>query len=146
MNLRQALVVGGVNYRIQHEQLEKYPHVLVATPGRLAEMLERSPKLVEELQRVEVLVLDEADRLFEERILPKMRAITAHMPDLKQVLLATATIDEHFEGKKLQEMLGLKLNFIKHSTFQGKKTVSTLTQNYIFTPEELKPGYLLQIL
>lgn len=36
MNLRQALIVGGVNYRMQHEQLEKYPHIVVGTPGRLA--------------------------------------------------------------------------------------------------------------
>jgi superfamily II DNA/RNA helicase len=49
-----------------------------------------------------VLVLDEADRLFEERLLPKMRSITEQMSSLKQVLLATATIDEHFEGAKLQ--------------------------------------------
>lgn len=45
------------------------------------------------MQRVEVLVLDEADRLFEERLLPKMKSIVGSMPSLRQVLLATATID-----------------------------------------------------
>lgn len=39
MNLRQALLVGGVNYLRQHEQLEKYPHVVVGTVGRVAEMI-----------------------------------------------------------------------------------------------------------
>jgi len=58
INLRQALIVGGVNYRMQYEQLEKYPHVVIATPGRLAELIGKSEKLVEELKRVEVLVLD----------------------------------------------------------------------------------------
>lgn len=58
INLRQALIVGGVNYRMQYEQLEKYPHVVIATPGRLAELIDKSDKLVEELKRVEVLVLD----------------------------------------------------------------------------------------
>ncbi len=47
INLRQALIVGGVNYRMQFEQLERYPHIVVATPGRLAEMLSKSEKLVE---------------------------------------------------------------------------------------------------
>lgn len=40
----------------------------------------------------------------------------------------------------------MNIDFVKHSTFKGKKTVSTLIQNYIFTPEDLKPGYLLRIL
>jgi len=86
------------------------------------------------MKRVEIMVLDEADRLFEERLLPNMHSIIEAMPVLEQVLLATATIDEQFEGKKLRQLLKLKLDFIKHSTFTGKKTVSTLTQNYIFTP------------
>lgn len=146
MNLRQALIVGGVNYRMQHEQLEKYPHIVVGTPGRLAEMLEKSEKFVEELKRVEVLVLDEADRLFEERLLPKMKSIVGAMPTLRQVLLATATIDEQFEGKKLRQMLEVNLDFIKHSTFTGVKTVAGLTQNFVFTSEELKTGYLMEIL
>jgi ATP-dependent RNA helicase DDX49/DBP8 len=42
--------------------------------------------------------------------------------------------------------LEVKLDFQKHSTFAGKKTVSTLIQNYIFTAEQLKPGYLLSLL
>ena len=81
-----------------------------------------------------MLVLDEADRLFETRLLPNMQNIVKAMPSLRQVLLATATIDEQFEGKKLKKMLGVNLDFIKHSTYTGKKTVSTLTQNFIFTP------------
>lgn len=40
-----------------------------------------------------MLVLDEADRLFEERLLPSMKTIVKSMPDLKQIMLATATID-----------------------------------------------------
>ena len=68
------------------------------------------------------------------------------MPSVKQFLLATATIDENFEGKRLQKLLNTKIDFVKHSTFKGKKTVDTLIQNYIFTPEDLKAGYLMRIL
>ena len=85
--------------------------------------------MAEQLKVVEVLVLDEADRLLEERLLPHMLKITQAMPQLKQALLATATIDEQFEGKRLCRLLGLKLSFEKHSTFAGKKTVSTLIQD-----------------
>jgi len=60
--------------------------------------------------------------------------------------LATATIDENFEGIRLQKLLNVKIDFVKHSTFNGKKTVSALIQKYVFTPEDLKPGYLLRIL
>jgi superfamily II DNA/RNA helicase len=98
------------------------------------------------MKRVEILVLDEADRLFEEKMLPNMRSIIKAMPSLRQALLATATIDENFEGKKLSQLLEVKLNFVKYSTFNGKKTVSTLIQNYIFTADQLKPGYLLSVL
>ena len=136
MNLRQALLVGGVNYLTQFNQLENYPHIVVGTPGRLAEMLGKSEKFVEEMKRVEVLVLDEADRLFEERLLAPMRKIIQAMSSLRQALLATATIDDQFEGKRLKELLNIDLEFEKHSTYSGgAKTVSILTQNFIFSPE-----------
>lgn len=48
------------------------------------------------MKRVEILVLDEADRLFEEKMMPNMRTIIKSMPALRQALLATATIDENF--------------------------------------------------
>ena len=85
------------------------------------------------MKRAEVLVLDEADRMFEEKNMPNMMTIIKSMKGLKQILLATATIDENFEGKKLQSVLHTNIDFIKFSTFQGKKTSDTLTQSYIFT-------------
>ena len=65
-------------------------------------MLTKNEKFKEEISRVEILVLDEADRLFEERLLPNMQNIIKEMPNLRQTMLATATIDENFNGKKLQ--------------------------------------------
>lgn len=96
MNLRQALLIGGLPYAKQIEQIDSYPHVVVGTPGRISYMMEESEKLKECLERVEMMVLDEADRLFEESLLPCMQAIVHNMPDIKQVVLATATIDENF--------------------------------------------------
>ena len=81
------------------------------------------------------MVLDEADRLFEKKVIDLYACNNGAMPILEQILMETAPIDEQFEGKKLRQLLKLKLNFVKHSTFTGMKTVNTLTQNYIFTPE-----------
>ncbi len=97
-------------------------------------MIGKSGKFRELLGRVGVLVMDEADRLMEDKQLPIIKQILKQMVDVKQILLATATIDENFEGKKLQKLLNTQIDFVKHSTFTGKKTVSTLIQNYIFTP------------
>ncbi len=108
--------------------------MVVGTPGRVCQMIGKSAKFRELLGRVGVLVMDEADRLMGEKQLPIIKQILREMVDLKQILLATATIDENFEGKKLQKLLNTKIDFVKHSTFTGKKTVSTLIHNYIFTP------------
>ena len=75
-----------------------------------------------------------------------MQAIIKEIPSIKQILLATATIDDNFEGNRLQKLLHTKVDFVKHSTYNGKKTVDTLIQKYIFTPEDLKAGYLMRIL
>lgn len=64
-----------------------------------------------------------------------MKKIIQQMPQIKQFLLATATIDENFEGNRLKKVLNVKIDFVKHSTYEGKKTVNTLIQSYIFTPE-----------
>jgi ATP-dependent RNA helicase DDX49/DBP8 len=93
-------------------------------------------------------VLDEADRLFEESLTESMRAIVKLTNNVNQILLATATIDNNFEGKKLQQLLQTQVKFLKHSTYGGIKTVRTasLTQQFVFTPEQLKPCYLLTLL
>lgn len=65
-----------------------------------------------------------------------MKGIVKAAENIKQIMLATATIDENFEGKKLQKLLETNIKFIKHSTYEGIKTVSSasLTQNFVFTP------------
>ena len=83
-----------------------------------------------------MIVLDEADRLFEETLLPDMKNILSNIDEIKQIVLATATIDENFEAKTLKNLLNIEVNFLKHSTYEGVKTVSSnrLTQSYILSP------------
>lgn len=96
MGLRVAVVIGGAQISKQVQELESYPHIVIGTPGRLVDMLARCEKFREDIGRAEMLVLDEADRLFEESLIGEMRGIVGVMGGLRQIVLATATIDENF--------------------------------------------------
>lgn len=69
INLRQALLIGGMNYLQQNQQLDNIPHIVVGTPGRVAQLLENNETFKKYIANCGVLVLDEADRLFDESLL-----------------------------------------------------------------------------
>lgn len=75
MNLRQSLVIGGIPINKQEEELENYPHIVVGTPGRIKYLLDKNENFRDNLKKTEIVVLDEADRLFEESLLPDMKGI-----------------------------------------------------------------------
>jgi len=89
--LKIGLVVGGVSYEPQERLLRGSVDVLVATPGRLIDHLER--KLVD-FSRLELLVLDEADRMLDMGFIEPVKRIAAALPRARQTLLFSAT----FEG------------------------------------------------
>ena len=81
---RVTVVVGGLSYEPQRQALKRGVDLLVATPGRLIDLIEQGAC---DLSRVEVLVLDEADRMLDMGFLPDMRKIVARCPDERQTLL-----------------------------------------------------------
>ncbi len=85
---RVAAVYGGVGYQEQFDALRKGVDVLVATPGRLLDLQERGHV---KLDRVEVLVLDEADRMLDMGFWPDVRRIMRLLPEKRQTLLFSAT-------------------------------------------------------
>jgi ATP-dependent RNA helicase RhlE len=87
--LRSTAVFGGVNIRPQIENLRRGVDILVATPGRLEDHLQQRTV---RLDRVEILVLDEADRMLDMGFLPVMRRIMALLPRQRQNLLFSATV------------------------------------------------------
>ncbi|MFI5401005.1 MAG: DEAD/DEAH box helicase [SAR324 cluster bacterium] len=89
--LKIGLVVGGVSYEPQERLLRGSVDVLVATPGRLIDHLEH--KLVD-FSRLELLVLDEADRMLDMGFIEPVKRIAAALPKTRQTLLFSAT----FEG------------------------------------------------
>lgn len=92
---RTALVIGGMAERPQLEAVRKGAGVVVATPGRLEDYLKR--KLVD-LRHVELLVLDEADRMLDMGFLPAIRRIVAALPRERQTLCFSATLESSVAG------------------------------------------------
>ncbi|MDB5865062.1 MAG: hypothetical protein JWO70_2868 [Betaproteobacteria bacterium] len=98
--LRSTMVYGGVDILPQKKALHGGVEILIATPGRLLDHLEQ--KTVN-LSRVEILVLDEADRMLDMGFLPDIRRIQAVLPKERQTLLFSATFSE--EIRKLANVM-----------------------------------------
>ena len=94
MGMRTVCVVGGMDYGKQREELEEGPlDVLVATPGRLIDFVERREI---NLREVEVLVIDEADRMLDMGFIPDVRRIVLQTPHKRkrQTLFFSATFND----------------------------------------------------
>ncbi len=92
--VRSAVVFGGVGLRPQEERLRQGVDLLIATPGRLLDHLERGNL---EFSALEVLVLDEADRMLDLGFLPDVRRILRTLPVERQTLLFSATMPQEIE-------------------------------------------------
>src|SRR5215468_4330334 len=89
--LRAAVVFGGVPIEPQTKQLLAGVEILAATPGRL---LDHVGQRTVNLSQVEVLVLDEADRMLDMGFLPDMKRVFSHLPKQRQTLLFSATFSD----------------------------------------------------
>jgi superfamily II DNA/RNA helicase len=90
IGLRQAVVVGGLDFVQQGVELSRRPHVVVATPGRLADHISGGADVP--LRRLQLVVYDEADRLLENASFASdLATIAAALPAARQTLLFTAT-------------------------------------------------------
>jgi len=92
--LRAVVVFGGVGQRPQEREIEKGCDILIATPGRLNDLIGQH---VISLASIEFLVLDEADRMLDMGFLPQIKRITAHVPRDRQTLMFSATLSHDIE-------------------------------------------------
>jgi superfamily II DNA/RNA helicase len=88
--MRTASLVGGMPYGLQLKQLSRPVDIVIATPGRLKDHMDRRSV---SLGRVELLVLDEADRMLDMGFQEEIDAIVARIPKERQTLLFSATLD-----------------------------------------------------
>ena len=89
IGLRTAVVMGGVSQHRQVKALKKNPHIVIATPGRLADLMDQG---IYKLNKISVIALDEADRMLDVGFLPQMRTIFKLAPKDRQTLLFSATM------------------------------------------------------
>jgi ATP-dependent RNA helicase RhlE len=88
-HLRSAVVIGGVGMKPQTDAFKSAVEIVVATPGRLNDHLDSRTA---RLDHVEILVLDEADRMLDMGFLPQLKRILQHVPKERQSLLFSATM------------------------------------------------------
>jgi ATP-dependent RNA helicase RhlE len=93
--IRSVTVYGGVGIRGQEMKLRQGADIVVACPGRLLDLIGRGAV---NLSRLEVLVLDEADHMFDMGFLPDIRRIMKHCPRKRQTLLFSATMPDEIRG------------------------------------------------
>lgn len=136
---RITTVVGGLSYKPQIERLTRGTDVLIATPGRLIDLMQQ--KAVD-LSSVQVLVLDEADRMLDMGFLPSVKQIVAATPKSRQTLLFSATID-----RSILDITGKMLRDPATVEIARKGDVAKTIEHYIIrVPQSVKPAALKAVL
>src|SRR4051794_23240494 len=92
--LKTACLIGGVRMRPQTEALHADPDIVVATPGRLLDHLRQRHVT---LDKIEVLVLDEADHMLDLGFLPQIRDVLRRLPRERQTMMFSATMPDSIE-------------------------------------------------
>jgi superfamily II DNA/RNA helicase len=139
VGFRAALVIGGVSMGAQVRALQDGVDVLIATPGRLLDLV-RSNAL--RLRDVELLVLDEADRMLDMGFIHDIRKIIAKLPAQRQTLLFSATMPRDIAELADQ----ILCNPVKVAVTPVASTVDTVKQRIIRVERQAKAAILVQIL
>ncbi|KAG8527638.1 ATP-dependent RNA helicase dbp4 [Bacidia gigantensis] len=124
-----GLVIGGKSLQEERERLGRM-NILVCTPGRILQHMDQTSTF--EIDNLQTLVLDEADRIMDMGFQSTVDAIVEHLPKKRQTLLYSAT-----QTKKVSDLARLSLKdpeYISVHETAGSATPSTLQQNYIVTP------------
>ncbi len=137
--LRVAPIYGGVGVEPQTKQLRQGVDVIVATPGRLLDHMERQNVVFDDL---EVLVLDEADRMLDMGFAPQLNRIVAEVPRFRQTLLFSATMPPEVEAlarKYLRKPIVVQVG-------RRSSAASTVTHAVYPVPRDRKTDLLAELL
>ena len=125
--LNVALLIGGVSFKDQVRILDKGADVLIATPGRLLDLFERGNIL---LTGVQLLVIDEADRMLDMGFIPDIERIVKMLPFTRQTLFFSATMPPPIE-KLASQFLS---NPVPVEVARAASTSDTITQKLVAAP------------
>ena len=135
---RIAAVVGGVKYGPQVARVKAGVEVLVATPGRLIDLTERGDV---DLSKIEVLVLDEADRMLDMGFWPSVRRILGFLPKQRQNLLFSATLTE-----EISQIVGRTIHDPAYIEIARRGTTADLVEQAVLPVEQSQKPELLAAL
>ncbi|XKL62969.1 hypothetical protein PGB90_005333 [Kerria lacca] len=138
INLRSCVITGGMDMIIQAQNLAKKPHVVIATPGRLADHIESCDTFT--FKNIKFLVLDEADRLLGNRFNDQLKVIFGTLPKQKQILLFSATMTDSID--KVKSITSKEVYIWKCE--EEFATVGRLNQYYVLCPNHARDGYLVE--
>ncbi len=96
MDVRVALIVGGLSVKSQDAELRTRPDIIIATPGRLIDHLRNTPSFG--LETLDVLVLDEADRMLEDGFADELHEIVRACAESRQTMLFSATMTDDVDA------------------------------------------------
>ncbi len=139
LNLRHSLVFGGVGQWPQVQSLIRGVDVLVATPGRLLDLMKQGHL---NLSAVKYFVLDEADRMLDMGFMPDIRKVIAALPDKKQSLLFSATLSREIRdiaGKLLKDPVSIEVE-------KASMTAANIEEKVFFVNDSDKHALLSDIL
>ena len=138
LKLRQALVYGGVGQATQVRAMNRGAHILVATPGRLLDLMNQGHI---DLAQIEMVVLDEADRMLDMGFLPDVKRILSRLPRKRQTFFYSATMSPtivDLAKRMLTQPVNVKI--------QSKSaSVDTIEQKVLFLRRDQKQESLRSI-
>jgi ATP-dependent RNA helicase RhlE len=136
--LRSATIYGGVGADRQIKALRHGVEILVACPGRLLDLIQQRHA---KMNRIEILVLDEADRMFDMGFLPDVRRVIKAVPEQRQTMLFSATFPAEVELLASQS-----LTSPQRISMGLSKPAITVTHALYPVPAHLKSALLIKLL
>jgi superfamily II DNA/RNA helicase len=136
--VRSLLLIGGTSTQRQIDKLKNKPHLVVGSPGRIAELLAKG-KL--KAQHVRSIVIDEADRLLSEESLLAVRAVIQAAPRTRQLIFASATLEP--ASTAIVEQLAPELAMLQAGAAAVNENIEHL---YLICEERDKPDELRKLL
>jgi ATP-dependent RNA helicase RhlE len=137
-NIRSIAIYGGVGAGTQIEALHRGVEIVVACPGRLLDHIQNNHA---KLGNVEVLVLDEADRMLDMGFLPDIKRILQHVPKRRQTMLFSATFP-----KEIEHLAAQALHRPKRVAIGLARPAHTVAHTLYPVPHHLKRGLLIELL
>ena len=139
VGFKQVAIFGGVGQSPQVAALHKGVDIIVATPGRLLDLVNQG---VCKLDRIELFVLDEADRMLDMGFIHDVKKIVAQLPRKRQTLFFSATMPKTVSSLAAN----LLVDPVSVSIKQQSTTVDRIAQSVIFVPQDQKIAQLIELL